>query len=101
MIEIPTPPPRIDGDAVALRLHEKSRLRAAAHHARRALPGPVGDLIHRELLAYAEFGYRMWGDALIPRLAADVLSRPASTSDGQSPPRSAWTCAPAVHREGR
>jgi hypothetical protein len=83
VIDVPAPPPRLDGDATALALHEKSRLRAAAHHARRALPGPVGDLIHRELLAHAEFGYRMWGDALIPRLAADVLSRPASFPDDQ------------------
>ena len=81
MIDVPTSPSRLDGDAAALRLHEKTRLRAAAHHARRALPGPVGDLIHRELLAYAEFGYRMWGDALIPRLAADILSRPASSPE--------------------
>lgn len=81
MIEIPLRSPRIDGDAAALALHEKSRLRAAAEHARRALPGPVGDLIRRELLAYADFGYRMSGDALIPRLAADVLSRPASSSE--------------------
>ena len=81
MITMPPSPPRLHGDAVALRLHEKSRLRAAAHHARRALPGPVGDLVHRELLAYAEFGYRMWDDALIPRVAADVLARSASTRE--------------------
>jgi hypothetical protein len=81
MIELPVTPPRIDGDAAALALHEQSRLRAAAHHARRAFPGPVGDLLHRELLAHAEFGYRMWADALIPRLAADVLSRPATSAE--------------------
>ncbi|MDD7936939.1 hypothetical protein PHK61_00730 [Actinomycetospora lutea] len=31
------------------------------------------------LLAYAEFGYRVTADALIPRLAADGLARPAVT----------------------
>lgn len=79
MIEHPSPPPRIPGDAPILLLHERSRLRAAAAHARRALPGPLGELVHRELTAYAEFGHRMTADALIPRLAADVLARPAAT----------------------
>ena len=74
-----TPETRLPGDAVALAAHERSKLRAAAEHARRALPGPLGDLVHRELLAYAEFGYRMTSDALIPRLAADILARPAAS----------------------
>ncbi|MEJ2860165.1 hypothetical protein [Actinomycetospora flava] len=78
MIEMPPQPPVIRGDAPVLLPHERSRLRAAAHHARRALPGPLGDLVHRELMAYAEFGHRMTDDALIPRLAADVLARPAA-----------------------
>jgi hypothetical protein len=73
----PPPSPRSPGDAVPLLLHERSRLRAAAEHAHRALPGPVGDLVHRELVAYADFGYRTTSDALIPRLAADVLALPA------------------------
>jgi hypothetical protein len=71
------PPPRSPEDAVPLLAHERSRLHAAAEHAQRALPGPVGDLVHRELVAYADFGYRMTSDALIPRLAADVLALPA------------------------
>ncbi len=74
-----TPETRLSGDAVALAAHERSKLRAAAEHARRALPGPLGDLVHRELLAYAEFGYRMTSDALIPRLAPDILARPAAS----------------------
>ncbi|MFC5139305.1 hypothetical protein ACFPK1_13775 [Actinomycetospora rhizophila] len=79
MIETPEASPHLRGDAAVLPLHDKYRLKAAAHHARRALPGPLGDLVHRELLAYAEFGYRVTADALIPRLAADVLARPAAT----------------------
>jgi len=47
-----TPETRFPGDAVALAAHERSR--------------PLGDLVHGELLAYAEFGYRMTSDALIP-----------------------------------
>jgi hypothetical protein len=78
MLERPPPTRRSGGDATVLQYHEVARLKAAAHHARRALPGPLGDLVHRELLAYAEFGYRLTADALIPRLAADVLARPAA-----------------------
>jgi len=71
--------PIIGGDAPVLLPHERCRLRAAARHARRALPGPLGDLVHRELMAYAEFGHRVSTDALIPRLATDVLALPAVT----------------------
>jgi hypothetical protein len=69
----PGPEP-IRGDADRLPLHESSRLRAAALHARRTIPGPLGELVHRELIAYAEFGYRFGADALIPRLADAMLA---------------------------
>ena len=69
----PGPPP-IRGDAATLQLHERSRFRAAASHARRVYPGPVGELVFRELSAYAEFGYRLSSDGLIPRLATAVLA---------------------------
>lgn len=64
------------GGVEQLRLHECSRYRAAAAHARRVYPGPVGELVARELAAYAEFGYRLTTDALIPRLATQVLGTP-------------------------
>ncbi len=64
----------IPGDADRLRLHESSRIRAAALHARRRYPGPLGELVARELTAYAEFGYRFAADALIPRLVTDILA---------------------------
>lgn len=67
-------PPAISGDAARLALHEQGRYRAAAVHARRVIPGPVGELVHRELRAYAEFGYRFGPDALIQRLATAVLA---------------------------
>jgi hypothetical protein len=69
----PAPPP-IRGDAVALHFHESARLRAAALHARRTFPGPLGELVSRELTAYADFGYRLSNDGLIPRLATAVLA---------------------------
>jgi hypothetical protein len=43
---------------------------------RRIYPGSLGELVHRELIAYAEFGYRFDGQALIPRLATEVLATP-------------------------
>ena len=46
----------------------------AAEHALRAYPGALGELVHRELRAFADFGYRLAGDGLIARLAAEVLS---------------------------
>lgn len=66
--------PPIRGDAPQMHLHERSRYRAAARHARRVYPGPLGELVYRELIAYAEFGYRLGEDGLIPRLAAAVLA---------------------------
>lgn len=57
-----------------LERHELGRLRAAATHACRVFPGPVGELLARELLAHAELGYRFGADALLPRLAREVLA---------------------------
>jgi hypothetical protein len=37
-------------------------------------PGPVGELLARELQAYAEFGHRFGTDAVLERLAAEVLA---------------------------
>ena len=63
------------GTAPPLEVHERSRVRAAALHARRLYPGDLGELAYRELVAYADFGYRFAADALIPRLAAEILAR--------------------------
>ncbi len=70
---IPASAPPLD-PAVTLPLHERSRMRAAALHARRLYPGGLGELVFRELVAYADFGYRFATDALIPRLAAEILA---------------------------
>lgn len=72
--------PKISGTAEALPVHEASRYRAAALHARRAYPGPLGELAFRELSAYAEFGYRFSSDGLIPCLATAVLSESGERS---------------------
>lgn len=75
----PETPPIPGEPAGRLPMHEFSRLRAAALHAKRAYPGPIGDLLARELTAYADFGYRFAVDGLLVRLATDVLRTPAST----------------------
>jgi hypothetical protein len=62
------------GSAPLLAAHEVSRARAAAEHARRAVAGPLGELAARELIAYAEFGHRGTGDALVPQLARQILA---------------------------
>ena len=56
--------------------HEKMRLRAAAFRATRLYPGPVGELVSRELLTWEEFGYRLGGDQLVMRLVDHVLTTP-------------------------
>jgi hypothetical protein len=61
-------------DFVALQFPEKQRYRAAALRARRMYPGPVGELINRELRDYADFGYRFDADGLLPRLMAAVMA---------------------------
>jgi hypothetical protein len=56
--------------------HDKMRVRTAAFHATRVYPGPVGELLSRELLTWEEFGYRLGngGDALIHRLVNHIMS---------------------------
>lgn len=56
--------------------HEKMRLRAAAFRATRLYPGPVGELLQRELLTWEEFGYRLGGTMLVMRLVDVILKTP-------------------------
>jgi hypothetical protein len=57
---------------MGLEYQEQVRYRCAALHGRRMYPGALGELVHRELTAYADFGYRFNDDGLIPRLAAAI-----------------------------
>ena len=61
--------------------HEKMRLRAAAFRATRLYPGPVGELVSRELLTWEEFGYRLGGGQLVMRLVDQVLKAPLAQGD--------------------
>lgn len=59
---------------VAVMDHDtKERLRRAAEAARRRHPGPVGELLHQELLSWMIFG-RYLGSSLIIRVADDLLA---------------------------
>jgi hypothetical protein len=69
-------------DLARLYPDEQSRYGAAAEHALRRYPGPVGDLIHRELFAYARFGRRFATDALIPNLMKYLLTPHGPSPDG-------------------
>lgn len=55
---------------------ERARLRAAAFRVTRLYPGPVGELVSRELLTWEEFGYRLGGGRLVMRLVEHVLTAP-------------------------
>ncbi len=72
-------------------LDQQSHYAAAADFALRRYPGPLGELIHRELVAYAEFGHRFAADALIPRLAVHVLRPPDPAPDRDTGPASTPT----------
>ena len=51
------------------------RARKAAYLAQRVYPGPVGELISRELLAWDQFGFRIVQGGLIERLIDFVLAK--------------------------
>ncbi len=71
-------------DPVPMDHHEKMRLRAAAFRATRLYPGPVGELVSRELLTWEEFGYRLGGSALVMRLVDQVLKTPMETRSAEA-----------------
>jgi hypothetical protein len=61
------PPPRMDH-------HERMQLRAAAFRATRVFPGPVGELICKELMDWETMGVRLGSHGMIRRLVAAVMS---------------------------
>jgi hypothetical protein len=66
--------------------HERSRVRRAAWLGTKLYPGPVGELIGRELLGWEELGYRLgeWGPAwrLIEFLEAEERRRAEGQAQG-------------------
>ncbi len=63
----------------------RTRLRAAVFRARQVYPGPVGELIARELLSWDEFGHRLGGTQKSMTLVEHVLRTPAAGPS--TPPR--------------
>jgi hypothetical protein len=58
---------------------DRQRLRAAAFKATRVYPGPVGDLICRELMTWEEIGVRLGAHRPIMTLVKHIESTPAKT----------------------
>ena len=79
-------PATLRGTAPRMDLHEVARLRTAAEHARRVVPGPLGEIAARELRAYADMGFRGAADALVPQLARQVLALSREDLAGLDPP---------------
>lgn len=53
---------------------ELMRIRKAAFRATRVYPGPVGQLISRELFEWSDFGWRLGGKCLVIELVDHVMS---------------------------
>lgn len=65
--------------AAPMEFHEKTQMRAAAFRAKRLYPGPVGELISDELLAWEDFGFRLDRNGLVARLVRHVMTTPDGT----------------------
>ncbi|HEY1973253.1 MAG TPA: hypothetical protein VGH89_35245 [Pseudonocardia sp.] len=61
--------------------HERMRLRAAAFRATKVYPGPVGELLSRELLSWEEFGYRLGSRGLILGIVDAVMNAPVHQTE--------------------
>ncbi len=66
--------------------HEfRARLHSAAHRVTRIYPGPVGELLERELRTWEEFGFRFGGAGLVTALVDHVLGTPIGQRDPVHP----------------
>lgn len=48
------------------------RLRAAAFRAQKLWPGPIGNLIYREIINWESFGYQLGGHGEVMQLVAAI-----------------------------
>jgi hypothetical protein len=60
---------------------QRMRLRTAAFRATLVYPGPVAELLCRELRDWEEFGYRFGGGAFMTRLIDHLSSAPVAPSE--------------------
>jgi hypothetical protein len=72
---------------------EATRLRYAAARALRTHPGPIGELLHRELLAWQDFGHRFGAGRLTSAVADQILAAPL-------PPDAQPDWSPGLHPVG-
>jgi hypothetical protein len=60
---------------------ERQQIRCAAEHARKAIPGPIGEYLHRDLMSIQECGLRFDQRGLTARMIQAVLSTPMPDSN--------------------
>jgi hypothetical protein len=53
---------------------DRSRIRDAAVRAAQVYPGPVGELLSRELVCWEHFGYRLGSRTAIMKIVDQILS---------------------------
>lgn len=58
---------------------DRSRLRSAAGRALTRYPGPVGEILARELRSWEEMNFRYGGHGLMERLVTELLVPTTST----------------------
>ncbi|MDT7630264.1 MAG: hypothetical protein QOI50_2194 [Pseudonocardiales bacterium] len=61
--------------------NERKRIRLAAFRVTRLYPGPVGELVSRELMSWEEFGYRLSSGSMIMRIVDEVLNAQEQQSE--------------------
>lgn len=63
---------------------EKATYRAAAVRAVKLYPGPIGELIQRELYAHDEFGWILAANSLLTRVRDQILQQWREHEDAQT-----------------
>ncbi len=70
----------VPGTSGRLTSHDIWWLSTASVAARARYPGPVGELVAREIWAYRDFGHRFGTDGLVPRIVAELLHSSSASS---------------------
>lgn len=74
--EMNTPQPAADVPVPKLQPVDRGRLLSAALRAEKAYPGPIGELVARELTTWSELSFRFGGESTIARLVDHVMRLP-------------------------
>jgi hypothetical protein len=78
------PADRAPTDASRFDAHEGMRVRNASRLAAMLLPGPLGKLVERELLDYANFGYRLDQGGLVMSVVRQLEQMPTEAAERAS-----------------